>query len=97
MVAATANVGDFVEFKNDGPKHYAILVDDREGDNKGAVLEHPLFDEILKDRPRDYSGNLTRCVVDIESVPDKESLESEQCCPTIPIRGSSGADPTGKA
>lgn len=99
VVAATAEVGDFVEFKNDGQMHYAILVDNRSGDNKGTVLEHPLFDEILKDSERGViPESLTRCVVDIESIPDKVALDKNHTTASSrrfvdPV----GTDPAGTA
>jgi hypothetical protein len=99
VVAATAEVGDFVEFKNDGQMHYAILVDDRAGDTKGTVLEHPLFDEILKDPQRGrIPESLTRCVVDIESIPDKEMLLDGQTVADHPrFVDPVGVEPDGRA
>lgn len=59
IVAATAQVGHFIEPPPD-EKQFAVLVDLREGDNPGVILQHPLFDKMmdkhgeLPDRFKDY-------------------------------------------
>lgn len=45
LFAATVEMGNFVEFPG-GDSRYAMLVDMREGPNRGAILEHPYFDEL---------------------------------------------------
>ena len=46
VVAMTAEVGRFIDFA--GTKdQFAVLVDRREGDRPGVVLQHPLFDALL--------------------------------------------------
>ncbi len=99
VVAATAEVGDFVEFKNDGQMHYAIMVDNRPGETKGTVLEHPLFDEILKDLVRGViPESLTRCVVDVDSIPDQQTIEDERAAAdNTRFIDPVGADPAGAA
>ena len=48
IVAVTENIlGSFVDFE-DTPGQYAMLVDGREGQYKGTVLEHPLINKILE-------------------------------------------------
>lgn len=47
VVAVTVDLGEFVDFEG-GKDQYAILVDGREGENTGAVLEHPVFKEYQK-------------------------------------------------
>ena len=42
VVACTVEMGNFIEFDNKDIQ-YAMLVDGREGDNRGVILEHPLF------------------------------------------------------
>lgn len=42
IIAVTVETGSFVDFQN-GPDLYAILVDGRQGDFYGTVLEHPYF------------------------------------------------------
>ena len=51
IVAVTVNLGKLIDFENNR-SHYAMLVDSREGENQGAILEHPLFDQVLKDQTR---------------------------------------------
>ncbi len=45
IVAVTVNLGSLVDFDNTNDQ-YVMLVDDRPGDNRGVILEHPLFHEI---------------------------------------------------
>ena len=45
IVACTSEMGDFVEFDN-LESQYATLIDGRSGDNRGAILEHPVFKEL---------------------------------------------------
>ena len=59
MVAATTEVGFLIEPPPD-EKQFAVVVDLREGDNPGVVLQHPLFRKMmdkhgeLPDRFKDY-------------------------------------------
>jgi hypothetical protein len=46
VVAMTVEVGRFVELRG-GENQFAVLVDNREGPQKGLVLQHPLFDKLL--------------------------------------------------
>lgn len=45
ILAATVDMGNFVEFSNE-TEHFVMLVDGRVGRNQGAILEHPLFDQL---------------------------------------------------
>ena len=47
VVAMTAEVGRFVDFPG-GDDQFAVLVDNREGDHKGVVLQHPLLDKLME-------------------------------------------------
>ncbi len=47
IVACTSEMGHFVEFDN-GKYQYAALIDGRPGDNRGAILEHPFFHEMVR-------------------------------------------------
>ncbi len=51
VVAVTVDLGNFVEFDT-LPTHYAMMVDVRLGANQGIVLEHPLFQALLRDTGR---------------------------------------------
>jgi eukaryotic-like serine/threonine-protein kinase len=46
VVAMTVEVGRFIQFPGND-NQFAVLVDNREGKYKGAVLQHPLFDKLL--------------------------------------------------
>ena len=48
VVAMTVEVGRLVEsLLHGGERQFAVLVDTREGDNPGVILQHPLFDKLL--------------------------------------------------
>ncbi len=47
----TAEVGRFVDFPG-GDEQFAVLVDNRPGEHKGVVLQHPLFDKLLEHNPK---------------------------------------------
>lgn len=47
VVAMTVEVGRFIQFPA-GDNQFAVLVDNREGDRKGVVMQHPLYDQLLK-------------------------------------------------
>lgn len=47
IVAVTVEMGNFIEFEN-RRQQFAMLVDGRDGPNRGVILEHPLFTEILR-------------------------------------------------
>jgi len=49
VVALTVEVGRFVQLQG-GNDQFAVLVDLREGENQGLILQHPLFDRLLKER-----------------------------------------------
>ena len=46
VVAMTVEVGRLIQFPGD-ENQFAVLVDNREGDHKGVVVQHPLFDKLL--------------------------------------------------
>ncbi len=46
VVAVTVEMGNFVRFQN-GIDQYVMLIDGRQGEHTGAILEHPLYDELL--------------------------------------------------
>ena len=45
IVAVTVELGDFIDFSN-GRDQYVMLVDNRDGENSGVILEHPLLEEL---------------------------------------------------
>ena len=44
-----------------------MLIDDRPGENKGTILEHPLFDQFRR-RQEQIPDSLTKCVVELAAV-----------------------------
>jgi hypothetical protein len=54
VIAFTINVGDFAIFRSnhDPTGYFAVLIDDRDGERKGTVLQHPVFK--AKPPARDY-------------------------------------------
>ncbi|MCG8587054.1 MAG: hypothetical protein MI757_20300, partial [Pirellulales bacterium] len=49
-VALTIEVGRLVELAG-GTEQFAVLVDARDGPNKGLILQHPLFEQMLSEHP----------------------------------------------
>ncbi|MGD0656223.1 MAG: protein kinase [Thermoguttaceae bacterium] len=48
VVAMTVEVGRLVEsLLRGGERQFAVVVDNRDGDNPGVILQHPLFDKFL--------------------------------------------------
>ena len=84
VVGCSVEMGDFVDFE-DGQGQYAMLVDDRPGDNTGVILEHPLFDQ-LREKGEKLTNNLTQLRVD-----DVSSYGSSAVLFADPI----GNDPRG--
>jgi len=73
IVAVTVDLGDLIDFQNI-PSQYVMLVDEREGINKGSILEHPLFSKVLEeqaaktpDQPPVLPDELAMTTVDLTS------------------------------
>ena len=49
VVALMVEVGGFVELSG-GDGQFAVLVDQREGDHTGLILQHPLYDRLMVDQ-----------------------------------------------
>ncbi|HZZ72625.1 MAG TPA: serine/threonine protein kinase [Pirellulales bacterium] len=49
VVTLTVEVGRLIELKT-GEQQFAVLVDERRGPNRGLILQHPLFERVLKAR-----------------------------------------------
>ncbi len=102
IVAVTVNLGSLVDFRN-SLKHYVMLVDDRPGENRGVILEHPLFNQLRKDNPADrLPDDLTNITLDVgvvdgqRNVPDPvggtelgENYDREYIVASIPVAFSS--------
>lgn len=48
LLAHTVELGDVVQLSDASRLHSAVLVDGREGDHLGVILEHPLFDTLIR-------------------------------------------------
>jgi hypothetical protein len=50
VLAFSVNLGDFSYFRsNSAGDRFAVLVDERDGANKGVILQHPHFDELARE------------------------------------------------
>lgn len=70
IVAVTVDLGNFIEFRS-VQDHYAMLIDTRPGVSPGIVVEHPLFQKVLKEQGR-IPDELTECTVDIAEIKAKQ-------------------------
>lgn len=68
VVAVTVDLGEFVEFAN-SKNQYAMLVDGRPGEFSGAILEHPLFTQVVADNGR-LSDDLAQSTIDLNQLED---------------------------
>jgi serine/threonine protein kinase len=52
LLVVTVNLGDFESFQSAGQQRnrFAVLVDGRHGADTGTILQHPLFDEVLREK-----------------------------------------------
>ena len=66
VVALTVEVGRFVEFP-DHERHFPVLVDRREGEHTGLILQHRLFRE-LQDRHGELPDRFQECRVAQETL-----------------------------
>ena len=48
----TVEVGRFLNFPGGSESQFAVLVDNRPGDHKGVILQHPLFDTLMQGSPK---------------------------------------------
>ncbi len=88
IVALTVEVGQFGELK-EGNDQFAVLVDLREGDNEGVILQHPLFDKLLTEEGS-LPDRLTACRLTADDLPN----EPERM---VHYRDPLGEDPAGAA
>jgi eukaryotic-like serine/threonine-protein kinase len=73
VVAMTVEVGKFIQFPGD-ENQFAVLVDVREGEHKGLVLQHPLFDKLVADKGR-LPNQFKDCRVPAETLQDASWCE----------------------
>lgn len=65
IVAVTVDLGGFVDFVN-RENHYVMLIDDRPGENRGIILEHPLHQKLVADKGS-LPEELGRLIVDLQA------------------------------
>lgn len=59
IVALTVELGSFTGFFNE-PHLFAVIVDGRPGDNRGQILQHPLYDQIRPEEEQGLSEDLNK-------------------------------------
>lgn len=70
VVAMTVEVGRLVEsILRGGDREFAVLVDNREGDSRGVILQHPLFDKLL-DKQGELPDYFQKYRVGADELPD---------------------------
>ena len=90
VIAMTVELGDFVRFRK-SPDRCALLIDARDGDHRGVVLQHPLFDKVLAEK-RQLPQRFAEQVVDVDRLTGNESVEYDDPFATDAL----GADFAGK-
>ena len=87
LVSLTIELGNFMRFPTGSDTQFAVLVDARDGRNKGVILEHPLYVDILANTnalPSAFSGYRV----------DVDQWQDGSICPYVdPL----GQDPRGTA
>lgn len=79
VLAMTVQVGRFVVFPGT-ESQFAVLVDNREGQHKGVILEHPLFDRLLANQPK-LPDRFKNYRVREEELPNTPHLEQNYADP----------------
>jgi hypothetical protein len=88
LVAVTVDLGNFIDFENQ-QSHYAMLVDNRVGDNRGIILEHPLFQKLLALQEK-LPDDVSRSIVDLDALEKRSETEPR-------FRDPVGKHPLGSA
>lgn len=73
VLAMTVELGDFVRFSSSADR-CALLVDAREGNYRGVVLQHPLFNRVLRER-KQLPQRFADRVVDVDQLQAKNGIE----------------------
>ena len=89
ILAMTVEMGSFMKFESTDAQ-FAVLVDSREGENRGVILQHPLFDRVLTQHDKlpvkfseyhvpldDWNGDAIVCYADPLAAVDPEGLPYE--------------------
>lgn len=75
VVAMTVEVGRLVEsLLRGGERQFAVLVDSRDGENPGVILQHPLFDKLIAKQGElpDYFQNYRVSADELPDVPKRQ-------------------------
>lgn len=79
VVAMTAEVGRFILFPGD-ENQFAVLIDGREGEHRGLVLQHPLLDRLAAEQGR-VPSRFKDCRVPAKMLQEKSLSERPYCDP----------------
>jgi len=91
ILAVSANVNRFLDIPESRPEQFAVLVDWRDGPNKGLVLQHPLF-ETMRAADREVPRRFQSYRVLEHELPDLAAANVRENY-VDPL----GRDPEGKA
>ncbi len=72
ILALTVELGDFMKFEG-GSTQFAVLVDNRPGAQHGVILQHPLFNEVLKKQEK-LPARFSKYRVDLDDLVARHSL-----------------------
>ncbi len=72
ILALTVELGDFMKFEG-GATQFAVLVDNRPGAQRGVILQHPLFNEVLKKQEK-LPQRFSQYRVDLADLAARHSL-----------------------
>jgi serine/threonine protein kinase len=72
ILAVSANVNRFLDIPEERPDQFAVLVDWRDGPNKGLVLQHPLF-ETMRAANREVPKRFQSYHLHEEELPDLQA------------------------
>ena len=105
VVGLTVEVGRFVELQA-GDAQFAVLVDWRDGENKGVILQHPLLDDLrrrngsIPARFKDYrltAAELPGSQAGSRQLPRSAGQRSRGRPPTEALAGADGTGPPAQS
>ncbi|MBN2473818.1 MAG: protein kinase [Pirellulales bacterium] len=83
VVALTVEVGRFAELQG-GNHQFAVLVDRRQGDNEGMILQHPVFDKLLAELG-ELPSEFKTCRLQSDDLPDVPERMIHYADPLAPL------------
>ncbi len=79
IIAMTVELGEFIDTSEEGRNQFAVVVDGRVGENRGVILQHPLYDRIHEADPAqgipDHSAERFRVDLDKFLASDSSQLD----------------------